>query len=170
MTAYPHWKVRRLRIGVIASDGNSVRKVAWVTTAPSGIYFGIGNTLGVTTKLSYHTSGEVWREVVLPSQNGKTSPRSDHMLTLPPISMVKDLVPFQAAGIQFHDHLREFPFKKMDELVFLDARRKGGVSFNLGLMGVSNFKALHPLLKSSMPPMSYHIITRTDPWIVIWSY
>jgi hypothetical protein len=94
-------------------------------------------------------------------------------LSYPPIPKIKGLVPFYAAGLGWHDYYPEFPFEKMDEAVYVDARHKGGLSFNLGLLEPLAYDALKGIgigLGNAFRDTHIHIITKTKPWIAIWTY
>jgi len=55
----------------------------------------------------------------------------------------------------------------------MDVRSKGGLSFNLGLLEPDAFEALKLLSlgsEKSYKDTHVHIITKTNPWLVIWTY
>lgn len=182
--AFPKWEVRHLNIGILSTDGSSFRKLAWITTRSGGIYCGIAPAFGVGTKLSYHTNGDLYTMMTAPR---RTTPKPHvNKLSYPPIPKIKGFVPFYAAGLGWHDYYPEFPFKRIDEAVYVDARLKGGLSFNLGLLEPFTYDALAAITSIPAPMLGsngfrlesgnafrdthIHIITKTKPWIVIWTY
>lgn len=178
------WDAKHLNIAILATDGKSFRKVAWLTTRSGGIYCGIGSTVGVATKLSYHTNGDLYSGMVSKIPNLPSNPKSK--LKYPPITNIKGLVPFYAVGLGWHEYFPAFPFKKIDDAVYVDVRGKGGMSFNLGLLEPFAYGALAAIISTPTPVLGsngfrlesgnvfkdahVHIITKTKPWIVIWTY
>lgn len=161
------WAVKRLNIAILATDGKSFRKVAWVKTTSGGIYCGIalvGIPRQMVTKISYHANGELYSGY----HNGVRT-----KLNYPPIAEIKGIQPFFVAGIGWHQFLPEFPFKRIDEAIYVDVRERQGLSCNFALMEPLAYDALKGLrldLDKMFIDTHIHILTRTKPWIVIWTY
>ncbi len=165
------WDVRHLNIAILATDGKSFRKLAWITTRSGGIYCGVGSTLGLETKLSYHTSGDLFHGMVSKIPNLPSNPRTK--LKYPPITKIKGLIPFYSVGLGWHDYFPAFPFEKIDDAIYVDVRDRLGISFNLGILEPFAYDALKGLgleLEHAVKDAHVHIITRTKPWIIIWTY
>jgi hypothetical protein len=177
---YPKWTVKRLNIGILATDSKSFRIVGWLTTGSGGIICGIASSLGSGTKLSYHTNGDLYMRTTMTKElkerltaQGQPIPKIRPPLKYPSIPDLRGLVPFFGAGLSWHEFFPAFPFKKIDEAVYVDVRPKGGLSFNLGLLEPDAFEALNALKigsENSYKDAHLHVITKTRPWIAIWTY
>lgn len=167
MEKRPKWNVESLNIAILGTDGKYFRKMAWIRTASGGIYCGTASIFAVGTKLSYHTNGDLYHGFEQPREKKIENLPKRTKLKYPLINEIKGLVPFYSTGIGWGDHLPSFPFEKIDEAVYVDVRSKGGVSFNLGFLEPHAFQSLN--MRHYHNP-HIHIIARTNPWIVIWTY
>lgn len=158
----PKWNVENIQIAILATDGKTFRKIAWIKTSSGGIFCVTASTTGIGTKLSYHVDGNLFHGIY-----GVEKARNQ--LKYPPINEIKGLQPFYGAGIGWGDHLKEFPFTKSDETVYVDIRPENkGVSFNLAFLEPHALQHLDYF--SKFYKAHVHLITRTKPWIVIWTY
>lgn len=117
--------------------------------------------------MSYHASGDLYTGFV--GTRPGLPPRV--RTTVTPINEVRGLLPFYNGGIGWHEYLPDFPFDRVDEAVYVDVRRTGGVSFSLGLLNPQDSTRLADQdVRTAFQDAHVHIIARTQPWLVIWTH
>jgi hypothetical protein len=148
---------------IIATDGNKQYEFFYITHAPSGDFY-YGQTGSDPSRTSVHSSG-----VTNIHHNQGQTTRFPATQRLTDIKGLKQLCSMSIGKLVFpNTHVSKTPeFKKTDGLIYFDIRKfKNQVGIMIFLLEKGNFASLEPI-KKIVSNAQIHILTETDPWLVV---
>ena len=156
------------RIEIVATDGKSQKRVAWIHQTKNGVYLGFCKE-NKDVHISYHADGNVFR-----TEDGK----KEKLATFQSFKDFKGK--HQLAALWFSSDLsalQEVPIYKMEKLdavIYIDARqfiKSGkGIGCMIFLLEPGRFDLLNSLAESPPSITEIHVFLEFKPWLVVAIY
>jgi hypothetical protein len=129
-----------LRVGIMAREREAPRRFAWITAGPGGFSIGVARAGGPGTRYTYRPDGGFYRATA--SQGPAGAKESLELVARhPPMQEVRGLLQLLSIDSGAGDRLRNFPFKRKFEQVFVRPL-DGRASLRVGLLEPGRPEAL----------------------------
>ena len=154
-----------LRVAVLSREGESSRRIAWITAGANGLSMGVARGAGPGTRYIYQVDGAFYR-LSAAQESGRGDLGRELIRRHPPLSGITGLVHLIAVNLYPGDRLIRLPFKRKFERVYVK-QYNGRVSFKVGLLEPGVPEALDSI--KSKEERHFHLITKIQPWILFWN-
>ena len=151
-----------MEVAILATNGNSLKRIAWIDTKKDGYYVGMAETFSNGAHTSYHIDGSYWHR----DFDGRAT-RIGMRTPIPEIKGYEHILIYEGPTDSLMEpFFKDFPLRQIDQGVYIDTRCLDKYwRFGVGMLKPYAFQDLDSFVKQAFP--SIHLITSVSPWLVV---